>query len=145
MLQDLVQHKWYTNARLLRAIRQKQEATQDRQLRDLLHHTLLANRFRLRLSQAVPCSFEPDSQAPEALAAIIAQYRETHAEEASGLAPLEEADLDKTLATPYISGGGFSMAKALIEVCLRSRGHRAQGAMRPAPAGANSAWAGFHG
>lgn len=107
-LQDLEPHKSYANARLLWAIGQQHGAQRDRQLRELLHHTLLTNRLWLRLSGAVPYSWEPDSQAREARAAVIAQYQETHAEETSWLARLGDGDLDQTLEKPYISGRGFS-------------------------------------
>lgn len=49
MLQDLVRHKWHANAALISAIRKQEAATQDEQLRSLLHHTILANRFWLVL------------------------------------------------------------------------------------------------
>lgn len=84
-LQDLEQRKSYVNARFLWAIGQQHGAQRDQQLRELLHHTLLTNRLWLRLSGAVPYSWEPDSQAREARAAVVAQYQETHAEETSWL------------------------------------------------------------
>ena len=45
MLQDLVQHKGFADAALLRAIREHDKAAQDQDLRRLLHHSLLANRI----------------------------------------------------------------------------------------------------
>lgn len=135
-LQDLEQHKTYANARLLWAIGQQQGAQRDRQLRELLHHTLLTNRLCLRLSRTVPYSLEPDSQAREARAAVIAQYQETHAEQTSWLAQLEEADLDQTLEKPYISGRGFSVAERLD----RGMPCTAPGTAAPAP-GARASWA----
>jgi hypothetical protein len=47
MLHDLVQHKGYANAVVLKAVRQHEKATQDQELRELLHHIILANRFWL--------------------------------------------------------------------------------------------------
>lgn len=49
MLRDLIHHKGYANASLLKAIRQHEPAAQDPELRKLLHHITLANRFWLRL------------------------------------------------------------------------------------------------
>src|ERR1700758_4714801 len=67
MLRDLVQHKWHANASLLQAIGEHEEASQDLQLRELLHHILLANRFWLRLSRGVAYSFEGDAQVPASM------------------------------------------------------------------------------
>jgi hypothetical protein len=50
MLQDLLRHKGHANACLLKAIRQHEPAAQDRQLRELLHHIIVANRFWLSLT-----------------------------------------------------------------------------------------------
>ena len=77
MLRDLIHHKGYADASLLKAIRQHETAAQDLELRKLLHHIILANRFWLRLSQGLPFVVEEESQMPESLEAIAAQYRET--------------------------------------------------------------------
>ena len=46
-LRDLVAHKGHANAALLNAVRRTDAAAADRELWDLLHHILLANRFWL--------------------------------------------------------------------------------------------------
>jgi uncharacterized damage-inducible protein DinB len=130
MLTDLVQHKWYANARLLVAMSDHPEASGDHQLRELMRHVLLANRFWFCLSRDVPFSFEAESRTPESLPALIVQFRDTHAEETSWLANIAEHDLQKQLHTPYIPGRSFSVEQGIVQICMHSHGHRAQGALR---------------
>jgi uncharacterized damage-inducible protein DinB len=130
LLQDLVRHKAFANAALLRAIRDHHVAAKDDELRRLLHHIILANRFWLALSLGVPFKREEESRMPESLGAIGEQYRETHAVELEWISGAQEADLTRKLETPFIPGHSFSVAEALMQVCLHSHGHRAQCAVR---------------
>jgi len=72
MLQELIHHKGYANASLLKAIRQHETAAQDPELHKLFHHIILANRFWLRLSLGLPFVVEEESRTPESLEAIAA-------------------------------------------------------------------------
>jgi uncharacterized damage-inducible protein DinB len=130
MAQDLVRHKWYANARLLTAVQSHPAAAEDQQLRDLLHHILLANRFWLMQFLEKPFVHEEESRAPETITQIVALFRETQSEELAWLSRLSEPDLDRTLDTPFHSGQIFSVAQALMQVCMHSQGHRAQCAAR---------------
>src|SRR5262245_52434171 len=102
MLRDLVAHKGYANGALLKAIRQHEAAAQDAELRKLLHHIILANRFWLRLSLGLPFIIEEESQMPESFEALAAQYQETHEQEMTWLAQVQEQELARVLETPYI-------------------------------------------
>ena len=131
MLGDLVGHKNYTNATLLKAIAEHEQAAADPALRGLLHHVILANRFWLSLFLAETFAYRAfdlgqESRVPESLRAVAALYRETNAREMRWIAGLQYADLDRTIATPFIPGGSFSLAQAVMQVCLHSHGHRAQ-------------------
>ena len=130
MLQDLIHHKGYANASLLKAIRQHETAAQDLELRKLLHHIILANRFWLCLSLELPFVVEEESRVPDSLETITAQYRETHAQEAEWVAQVREPALGRLLETPFLPGGSYTVAQALMQVCLHSHGHRAQCATR---------------
>ena len=72
MLLDLIQHKGYTDASLLRAIRQHDRAAQDYDLRRLLHHIILANRFWLMQNLGRPFVLDEESRLPESLEAVAA-------------------------------------------------------------------------
>lgn len=117
-LQDWVQHKWYANARLLAAIRQAPAAAQDKQVRELLHYILVANRFWLRLSQGAEFSIENESKVPESIDALIARYQETYAEESAWVEDLTETDLERQLQTPYVPGRTFSVEEGIMQICL---------------------------
>jgi len=77
MLQDLVHHKNYANSALLNAIAENEQASADTELRHLLHHILLANRFWVALSARQPFDLDNESRVPESLQAIATLYRET--------------------------------------------------------------------
>jgi len=130
MLQELIHHKGYANASLLKAIRQHEAAAQDPELQKLLHHIILANRFWLRLSLGLPFVFEEESRTPESLDAIAAQYRATHKQEMELLAQVQEPELARILDTPFIPDFSCAVAQAMMQVCLHSHGHRAQCAVR---------------
>jgi uncharacterized damage-inducible protein DinB len=130
LLQDLIHHKGYANASLLKAIRQHEAAAQDVELRKILHHIILANRFWLLLILRLPFAIEEESRIPKSLEAIAAQYRETHAQEMEWISQVREHDLGRILETPFIPDHSCSVAQALMQVCMHSHGHRAQCATR---------------
>jgi uncharacterized damage-inducible protein DinB len=130
MLHDLVQHKAYANASLLNAIRQHPMAAQDQQLRKLLHHIILADRYWLLLILGIPFAVEEEGGIPGSLEAITARYLETYAREWEWISQLQEADLAREVETPFIPGRTFSIAQAVMQVCMHGHGHRTQCAAR---------------
>jgi len=108
MLLDLIKHKGYTDASLLRAIRQNDRAAQDDDLRRLLYHVILANRFWLMQNLGRPFAVEEESRVPESLEAVATRYRETYFEELEWISQLAESDLGKKLESPFIPGGALS-------------------------------------
>ena len=130
LLQDLVRHKVHANASLLKAIRQHEIAAGDEELRKLLHHTLLANRFWFLLTVGAPFDAEAESRIPDSLDVLITAFRETHIRELDWISQLQESELARLLETPHISGHKFSVAEATMQVCMHSHGHRCQCATR---------------
>src|SRR5262245_23353885 len=130
MLQDLIHHKGFANAALLKAIRQHEMAAHDEELRKILHHILLANRFWLMLSLAQSFAVDEESRVPESLDVIASLYRETYEKEKEWISRIQEPDLARSLETPFIPGFSCSVAQALMQVCMHSHGHRAQCAAR---------------
>ena len=130
MLRDLFQHQAYADAALLNTIGQHEVASRDQELREILHHTLIAHRFWIHLSQGLAFSAEDEREVPGSLGPIAALYRDTQALEHAWLARLVESDLARTLESPYLPGRRVSVGEALMQVCLHSQGHRSQCATR---------------
>ncbi|HKV38733.1 MAG TPA: DinB family protein [Blastocatellia bacterium] len=130
MLRDLLQHKTHANAALLSVIRDHETAAQDLELRKLLHHILVANRFWICLILGLEFVVEEESRLPESLDALIALYRETSTRELEWMSRASESDLAELLETPFIPGLRVSVAQAVMQVCLHSHGHRAQCVVR---------------
>jgi uncharacterized damage-inducible protein DinB len=130
LLQDLVRHKGYANAALLKAIHQHETAAHDPELRELLHHIVLANRFWFSLILDRPFSRDEESRLPESLEEITARYRDTHVQELEWMSHAQETDLARMVETPFLPGHQFSVAQATMQVCMHSHGHRAQCATR---------------
>jgi len=130
ILRDLIRHKWHANAALFKAIGQHEPATNDAELLKLLHHILLANRFWFTLSLGKEFAVDRESQVPGSLAAIADHYQQTCAQELEWISQLPESDLARRLETAFIPGSSFSVAEAIMQVCMHSHGHRAQCATR---------------
>jgi len=127
MLRDLVAHKGDANAALLDAIRQNHTAAADPELRELLHHVLIANRFWLLTLLGLPFVFEDESRPSSSFDALIDRYRRTQEQESTWLASAAtEVDLSRVLESPLIPGGSCLVSHALMQMCLHAHGHRAQ-------------------
>ena len=126
LFHDLIAHKGYADAELLNAVRQHHEASADAQLRMLLHHMLVSNRFWLLAIVAEPFVAEVEMRAPEGLAPLVASFRATHEREIAWLATASDAGLSRTLENAVIPGGRCLVSEAVMQVCLHSQGHRAQ-------------------
>jgi len=126
MIRDLIDHKGYANAAILGAIRANTSAAADAELRDLLHHVLLANRFWLLTLTGQPFDAAAESRASTGFEELVERFRAVQEQEAAWLAAATEADLPRVVESASIPGGRCSVAQALMQVCLHSLGHRAQ-------------------
>jgi hypothetical protein len=71
MLRDLVEHKNYANATLLNAICAHQQASADTELRGLLHHIIVSNRFWLSLFLNNCFDVNRESKIPDSLHDVV--------------------------------------------------------------------------
>jgi hypothetical protein len=134
MLRDLVAHKGYANAAVLRAIRQNDAAASDPEVCELLHHVLVANRFWLLTVLGLPFVFEDESRPSSSFDALIQRYCSTQEQESTWLATATEADLARVLENPLIPGGKCSVSQALMQVCLHTvPGESVRAAATPHP------------
>lgn len=125
-LRDLVAHKGHANAAILRAIGENPAAVADRELIDLLHHILLANRFWILAILGLPFVAETESRRSSSFDELVQRFSDTQEQESQWLVRASEADVARVLRDPLIPGGQCSVAEALLQVCLHSHGHRAQ-------------------
>ncbi len=123
---DLIAHKGYADAELLNAVRHHHTASSDAQLRTLLHHMLVSNRFWLLAIVGEPFVAESEMRIPEAFDPLVAGFRASYEREQGWLAGFTSAGLSQTLESPLIPGGRCLVSDALLQVSLHSQGHRAQ-------------------
>ena len=126
MLRDLIAHKGHANAALLTAIRQIPAAASDPELRALLHHILLANRFWLLTVVGLPFVHDDEALPAASFDALVHRYRSTQAQEDAWVESAGEGHLARMLDSSLIPNGTCSVAQAFMQVCLHSHGHRAQ-------------------
>jgi len=129
MLRDLLLHKAYVDASMITAILGHEAAAKDPELRRLLHHILVANRYWLMLSMKRPVDHEREAPVPDSLQPLAVTYRETALLEQQWMADVQQSDLEQRLESPYIAGI-FTVAQVLLQVCMHSHGHRSQCATR---------------
>lgn len=130
MVEELVRHKWHANAAYLAAVYRHDAARQDEELRTLLHHILIANRFWLYLTLGKEFDRDTEARLPDALEPLIGKYQETEALEMAWLSGCDEAELSRELVTARLPGKAYTVAQAVLQIVLHSHGHRAQSALR---------------
>jgi len=126
MLRDLVAHKGHANAALLHAIRANSAAADDSEIRELLHHILLANRFWLLTILGLPFVLKDEARHSRSFDELIQRYAATEKEESSWFAAATDDAPARMLRSALIPSGQCSVAHAFMQVCLHSHGHRAQ-------------------
>ncbi len=130
-IDDLVRHKWWANAVLFRAIEQHPPAADDEELRKMLHHILVSNRFWLLTILGHAFAREDEMQIPGNLGGIIERFKETERLESDWLSQASEQDLERTLETRSSRLGiDVSVRQALLQICMHTQGHRSQCATR---------------
>lgn len=126
IIDDLVRHKWHANAAYLGAVSQNVAARQDEEVRKILHHILISNRFWLFLIMGKEFDREREAQIPEELDSLVARYQETMALELEWLSSCNDAELRRQVATARLPGRTFTVEQVLMQICLHSHGHRVQ-------------------
>lgn len=130
MVEELLRHKWQANAAYMATVYGHDAARQDDELRKLLHHILVSNRFWLFLILGRAFDRPKEGIVPDALETLIESYKETEALEMEWLARCDQAELQRELETPILQGKVFTVEQAVMQTVLHSHGHRAQAALR---------------
>jgi uncharacterized damage-inducible protein DinB len=130
-IEELIRHKWWANTNLLHAIEQSPAAAADEDLRKMLHHILVANRFWLLTILGRPFAREDETQISVSFAGIVERFKETERLESEWVSKASEADLERILQTRTSRLGiDVSVRQAILQICMHTQGHRAQCATR---------------
>jgi len=130
LLNELIRHKWWANTNLLGCIDQHPAAAEDPELRKLLHHILIANRYWLLLTLGQAFLEELEKRIPESHAALTELFRHTEQLETDWLSRATPSELDRQLQPRALPGTTVSVAEAMTQAALHSHGHRSQCASR---------------
>ncbi len=130
-IEELIRHKWWANSGMMRAVEQHPPAAEDEELRKMLHHILVSNRFWLFAILGRPFDRKDEMQVPANLAGVVERFKETERLEADWLSKVSEPDLERTLETRSSRLGiDVSVRQALLQICMHTQGHRSQCATR---------------
>jgi uncharacterized damage-inducible protein DinB len=130
-LDELIRHKGWANASLLHATENHPAAAEDEELRRMLHHILVSNRFWLFTILGRPFVREDEMQIPANLSSVIERFKETERLESEWLSRASESDLERMLETRTSRLGiDVSVSQAILQICMHTHGHRGQCATR---------------
>jgi uncharacterized damage-inducible protein DinB len=130
LINQLIRHKWWANNRLLRCVEQDPQAADDPELRRLLHHILVANRYWLLLTLAQPFIDDQEKRIPESHEVLADIFGQTEQLEIAWLFGVTPEELTRQLQPRALPGITLSVAEAMTQAALHSQGHRSQCATR---------------
>ena len=130
LIDELLRHKWWANHHLFRSVEQCAPAADDPELRKLLHHILVSNRYWLLLTLGQPFVDEQEKRVPESHAALTAQFTDTERLELDWLSRATSSELERQLQPRALPGITISVVQAMTQTVLHSQGHRSQCATR---------------
>ena len=130
LIDQLIRHKWWANDKLLHTVDRHQSAANDPELRKLLHHILVSNRYWLLLILGYPFVDEQEKRIPEFHEAVVAQFDRTKQLELDWLSRATPSELDRPLQPRALPETTVTVAQAMIQASLHSHGHRSQCATR---------------
>jgi len=130
LLDQLIRHKWWANSNLIRSVDHHPAAADDPELRKLLHHILVANRYWLLLTLGEPFLDDQEKRIPESHSALADHFRDTEQLELDWLSRATSSELDRQIQPRALPGTTVSVTEAMTQVALHSHGHRSQCATR---------------
>lgn len=126
LIQKLVAHKGDATDVLIQEVLANEPASADGEIRALLNHILVANRFWSALIRGVHFDVESEVRVNHEMKDLRAAFQAVQDDEAAWLATASDADLARELVHPLVPGLSCSIAEGVTQVCLHTHGHRAQ-------------------
>jgi uncharacterized damage-inducible protein DinB len=130
MFQRLFAHMVWADSALLAAVRARDGAYSDEELRKWLHHILVVERFFLSRFLDHPFDMQKEGQVPESLDALESLFKDTHADAQRFIESVDEAQLSRQIELPRMKEFRPEMRDLMMQVVMHSEHHRAQCAMR---------------
>lgn len=129
MIRSLFAHQAWADSLLLKAVRAHSGAAGDEEMRRLLHHVVVVQRYFL--SHFLERAFdENDMKAPESFDSLEAMFHAAHDEELAFVACVEEGALARVIELPRLKDIKPTVGETMMQVVMHSQGHRAQCAAR---------------
>jgi uncharacterized damage-inducible protein DinB len=130
MIRALYHHMAWADAQVLGAVAAYPAASEDEELRRMLHHIVVVQRFFLSQLQPRAFDYEKEKLAPATQDGMARLFRETHADE---LAYIDSVGADALL--PVMETGHFAtirptVGEMMMQVVMHSQHHRGQVASR---------------
>jgi uncharacterized damage-inducible protein DinB len=130
MIKDLFLYQAWADATLLASAMAEPQASNDERLQQILHHTVMVQRYFLSLFLNRSFDLKAEQKAPGSLSALAELYRETETEFRDCLSVLREEDLTaRSVSVPLIQANPM-LGEALMQVALHGQNHRGQSLTR---------------
>jgi uncharacterized damage-inducible protein DinB len=130
VLRDLIQHMVWADRELLKAVRAREGAYSDGEVRKWLHHIVVVQRFFFALVQNRQVDYEREKRELDSLDEMEQRYAESHRDALAFAERLTESDLPNTFEMPRMKEFRPSLKDILLQVAMHSEHHRAQAAAR---------------
>jgi len=128
MLRDLFLHQAWADREMLTAIAADAKASEDRRIRDRLHHAHAVQRAFLSLfvgeSPDVAQLQEPFASLDQLMMSVNAYHERVQ----QFVEQRGDADLDDSIDVPWFSDARFSLGEVMLQVVMHSQYHRGQNA-----------------
>ena len=130
LLQSLCAHQAWADRAILNAVREQDGAFANEEIRKLLHHIVVVQRFWLSRFLDRPFELEREMQCPATLEEMEHVFDETHQEALAYINRVTDSDLTRAIDLSRMPEFRPSVRDAFTQVMMHSEHHRAQCAMR---------------
>ena len=120
LIQYLFAHMAWADNTLLKAVASQEGAYGDEELRKLLHHILIVQRYFLSLFRQSAFDPERERQIPDTIEEMMRRFEEAHADGAAYTAALTETELSRSLNFPPMPTFHPAIRDALVQVATHS-------------------------
>ena len=130
LLRELFAYQDWADSQIVAAVKAQPPAAEDGELRRILHHILVVQRFFLAQCAGRPFDSDREMRLLSNIAEVEELFRETHAGLEQWMDTAAAGDLARVLDAPALEAMRPSVATALLQTVLHSQHHRGQAAAR---------------